>query len=98
MVKGTNHTEETKQKIGNANRGHRHTEETKQKISAAMKGRTFTEEERKKIGEGISKWYAENANSETEINRRAKLSAIGKERMRVWNEYVKNQINNLNIV
>lgn len=72
-------------------KGSKHTEETKEKISKAMKGRTFTQEERKKIGEGISKWYAENVNSDTEINRRAKLSAIGKERMRVWKAYLAEQ-------
>ena len=74
-------------------KGSKHTEETKEKISKAMKGRTFTQEEKKKIGEGVAKWYAENANSETELNRRAKLSAIGKERMRVWKQYLENEIN-----
>lgn len=74
-------------------KGSKHTEEAKEKISKAMKGRTFTQEERKKIGEGISKWYSENANSETEINRRAKLSAIGKERMRVWKAYLAKEQN-----
>ena len=69
-------------------KGSKHSEETKEKISKAMKGRTFTQEERKKIGEGISKWYRENCNSETEINRRAKLSEIGKKRMQVWKAYL----------
>lgn len=72
-------------------KGTKHTEESKHKMSEKMKGRTLSEESRKKIGEGVAKWYAENANSVTELNRRAKLSAIGKERMRVWKQYLENE-------
>lgn len=36
--RGKHHTEETKQKIGSANKGKHHTDEWKQKISNSMKG------------------------------------------------------------
>lgn len=90
---GKHHTEETKKKMSLAHKGKKMSEEQKKKISNAMKGREFTEEHRKKISENVSKWYKENAESETEINRRAKLSELGKERMRVWREWQEKQLN-----
>ena len=48
---GKIHTKETKEKIGNANRGRQHTKESKRKISEALKGKTFTEEHKQKISE-----------------------------------------------
>lgn len=74
-------------------KGTKHTEESKHKMSEKMKGRTLSEESRKKIGEGVARWYAENANSDTELNRRAKLSAIGKRRMEVWKQYLEKENN-----
>jgi hypothetical protein len=52
---GTKHTEETKQKIGEASRGRHHTKETKRKISEALKNRKFTLEHRIKLGQQASK-------------------------------------------
>ena len=44
-------SEETKRKIGKANKGRITTDETKKKLSAALKGRTRTEEQRKAMSE-----------------------------------------------
>ena len=48
---GRHHTEETKKKIGDANRGKTRTEETKQKMSEQRKGVPKSEEHKRKIGE-----------------------------------------------
>lgn len=44
-------TEETRQKISEANKGRQHTIEEKIKVSKTLKGRMFTDEHKKKIGE-----------------------------------------------
>lgn len=44
-------SEETKQKIGRANRGKHHTEEAKQRMSEAKKGKHLTEEHKQKLSE-----------------------------------------------
>ena len=56
------HTEETKRKIGDANKGNHHTEETKHKIAEALKGekhplygKHHSEEHKRKIGDANSK-------------------------------------------
>lgn len=46
-----NLSEETKQKIGDANRGKSHSEETRQKMSESQLGRTHDEETKQKIGD-----------------------------------------------
>lgn len=43
------HSEETKQKIGAANRGRKYSEEYKKKMSLFLKGRRYSEEHRRKI-------------------------------------------------
>lgn len=48
---GKTHNEETKRKIGDANRGRKHTEETKQKMSEQRKGVPKSEEHRRKMSE-----------------------------------------------
>lgn len=48
-------SEETKKKIGDANRGRRHTEETKKKIRAKNIGRILTLVQRKKLSESLKK-------------------------------------------
>lgn len=48
---GRKHTEETKRKIGDSNRGRIHTEETKQKMSETHKGVPKSEDHRRKIGD-----------------------------------------------
>lgn len=45
------HTEETKQKIGEANRGKHHTDEARQKMSEAKKGKHLTDEHKQKLSE-----------------------------------------------
>ncbi len=58
------HSEETKRKIGIANKGKKHSEETKKKlrgsrkgISPTNKGIPMTEEQQKKISNGVKEWY-----------------------------------------
>ena len=51
---GKSHTEETKQKIGEGNKGYEHTEEAKEKMSEAAKGREVAEETKQKISEKTS--------------------------------------------
>jgi len=50
MNLGTYHLEETKKKIGKANKGHLTSEETRKKMSNANKGRVLSEEWKQKIG------------------------------------------------
>ena len=58
------------------------TEEHKRKISEALKGRKLSEDTKRKIGEGVKRYYRENGESDTENNRKKKLS----ERMKFKNE------------
>lgn len=68
--------------------GYRCTEETKKKISDSMIGKCHTEETKRKIGETVKNWYKHNSDSETEINRRAKLSERMKKAHAEYNEYL----------
>ena len=52
-VLGCHHSETTKNKISEINKGKRRTEETRKKLSEAHKGKTFSEEHRKKISEAL---------------------------------------------
>lgn len=49
--KGRTHSEESKKKVGNANRGKKRSEETKKKLSVAGKIRKHSEETKKKMSE-----------------------------------------------
>ncbi|OQA13819.1 MAG: NUMOD3 motif (2 copies) [bacterium ADurb.Bin363] len=53
FLKGHVTTEETRRKIGNANKGNHHTEETRRKISKIHKGSKLSKEHRDKISEKI---------------------------------------------
>ena len=48
---GKSHSEETKNKISEANKGKTHTEEARKKMSEAAKGRIFSEEHKRKLSE-----------------------------------------------
>ena len=49
---GYEQSDETKNKIGNKNKGRKHSEETKKRISEKLKGREITQEWKDKISEG----------------------------------------------
>ena len=52
--KGRKHSQETKKKISEANKGkHHYSAETRNKISEANKGKVFSEEHKKKISESM---------------------------------------------
>ena len=62
---GKKHTEETKKKISEANKGQKPTEEAKKKMSESHKGKKFSEEHKKKLSEihkGI-KWFNDGIKS-----------------------------------
>jgi len=50
---GKSPSEETKRKIGKANKGNYHSKETREKISKAMKGCSRSKEHRKKLSESL---------------------------------------------
>lgn len=84
---GKHHTEETKQKIGNVNRGRKHTEEAKRKMSESQKiaqlGHKVSDETRKKISEA-------NRNRDKEINRRISETKKGKKLTEQHKQNIKN--------
>lgn len=68
------HSEETKRKIGNANRGCRHTEETKRILSEKHKGKKLSEEHRKKLAEHLNKYRGWNKGRRTPDDVRLKIA------------------------
>ena len=76
-IEGFSHSEEAREKIGNASRGIPRTEEVKQKIAAAQKGvprRNHTEEEKQRISEA-------NIGREVSEETRRKISEANKGRI-----------------
>ncbi len=67
-------TEETRIKIGNANRGKIISEETKRKISKSLKGRTCSEETRKKISNLLKGRISPMKGKHQSINTRKRIS------------------------
>lgn len=74
------HSEETKRKIGDANRGKRHTEETKKILSEKHKGYKMSEENKKKIAERFKMYRGWNKGIRTpdEVRRKIALANTGK--------------------
>lgn len=68
------HSEYTKQKIGNANRGKLRTEETKKILSEAHKGKKLSEEHRRKLSEHLNKYRGWNKGKRTPDNVRIKIA------------------------
>lgn len=74
---GFKHSEETKQKISQANKGHIVSDETRKKMSEAGKGRTVSEETKQKLRESRAKILANGTWAISESGRQ-KLSELGK--------------------
>lgn len=74
------HSEETKRKIGDANRGKRHTEETKKILSEKHKGKKLSEEHRAKLAERLKQYRGWNKGIRTpdEVRRKIALANTGK--------------------
>lgn len=74
------HSEETKRKIGDANRGKRHTEETKKILSEKHKGKKLSEEHRIKLAERLKQYRGWNKGLRTpdEVRRKIALANTGK--------------------
>lgn len=74
------HSEETKRKIGDSNRGKRHTEETKKILSEKHKGYKMSEENKKKIAERFKMYRGWNKGIRTpdEVRRKIALANTGK--------------------
>ena len=60
---GKNHSDDTKKKISEANKGKTHTEETKQIISDARKDKTHNDDTKQKISRGV--WDAKKGQKKT---------------------------------
>ena len=97
---GKHHTEETRKKIGDANRGRKKSEETLRKLSLASKGRKLSEDAKRKLSESrkgeLNPMYGKtphNKGKHLSEETKAKISK-SKKGKKMKNEYVERMIIN----